>query len=72
MLALVNNEPVVMNIMQMLSNYLAHQTILNEALAEQTQSILIFVAHPTKLEGEGNNALLSYLKNAEEKSSKTA
>ncbi|MCR5797701.1 MAG: DNA gyrase subunit A [Eubacterium sp.] len=25
MLALVNNEPVVMNIMQMLSNYLAHQ-----------------------------------------------
>ena len=54
------------------SNYLAHQTILNEALAEQTQSILIFVAHPTKLEGEGNNALLSYLKNAEEKSSKTS
>lgn len=54
------------------SNYLAHQAILNEALAEQTQSILIFVAHPTKLEGEGNNALLSYLKNAEEKNSKTS
>lgn len=54
------------------SNYLTHQTILNEALAEQTQSILIFVAHPTKLEGEGNNALLNYLKNAEEKSSKTS
>ena len=54
------------------SNYLAHQTILDEALAEQTQSILVFVAHPTKLEGEGNNALLSHLKTAEEKSSKTS
>ena len=39
------------------SNYLEHQTVLNDALAEQTQSILVFVVHPTKLEGEGNNAL---------------
>lgn len=54
------------------SNYLEHQTVLNDALAEQTQSILVFVVHPTKLEGEGNNALLNYLKAAEEKSSKTS
>lgn len=54
------------------SNYLEHQTVLNDALAEQTQSILVFVVHPTKLEGEGNNALLNYLKTAEEKSSKTS
>ena len=54
------------------SNYLEHQTVLNDALAEQTQSILVFVVHPTKLEGAGNNALLNYLKAAEEKSSKTS
>ena len=54
------------------SNYLEHQDILNKALAVQTHSILIFVAQPTKLEGEGNNALLSYLKKAEEKDSKTS
>lgn len=54
------------------SNYLEHQTVLNEALAEQTQSILVFVIHPEKLEGEGNNALLNYLKEAENKSSKTS
>lgn len=54
------------------SNYLEHQTVLKEALAEQTQSILVFVIHPEKLEGEGNNALLNYLKDAENKSSKTS
>lgn len=54
------------------SNSESHKRVLNEALEEQTHSILVFVAHPTKLEGEGNNALLSYLKNAEEKSSKTS
>lgn len=54
------------------SNYLEHQAVLNDALAEQTQSILVFVVHPTKLEGAGNNALLNYLKSAEEKSSKTS
>lgn len=53
------------------SNYLEHQAVLNDALAEQTQSILIFVVHPDKLEGEGNNALLNYLKAAEEKNTKT-
>ena len=50
------------------SNYDTHQVILNEALAVQTHSILIFVAHPMKLEGEGNNALLNYLKDVETKS----
>ena len=42
------------------------------ALSEQTQSILIFVAAPNKTEGTGNNALLEYLKEAESKDSKTS
>lgn len=50
------------------SNYIEHQNILTEALEEQRQSILIFVAKPDGLEGEGNNALLNYLKAAEGKS----
>lgn len=54
------------------SNYLAHQQVLTDALEEQRQSILIFVAKPDGLEGSGNNALLNYLKEAEEKSSKTS
>lgn len=53
------------------SNYVEHQIILEEALSQQTQSILIFVAKPDGLEGEGNNALLGYLKRADEKDSKT-
>ncbi len=54
------------------SNYIEHRAVLADALAEQQQSILIFVAKPNALEGEGNNALLSYLKEAEMKSSKTS
>lgn len=54
------------------SNYAAHQNVLTEALENQTQSILIFVAAPNKLEGSGNNALLNYLKEAENKNSKTS
>lgn len=54
------------------SNYVAHQHVLIEALENQTQSILIFVAKPDGLEGSGNNALLNYLKEAENKSSKTS
>lgn len=50
------------------SNYVAHKNVLIEALEEQRQSILIFVAKPDGLEGEGNNALLNYLKKAEKKS----
>lgn len=54
------------------SNYIAHQHVLTEALENQTQSILIFVAKPDGLEGSGNNALLNYLKEAENKNSKTS
>ena len=54
------------------SNYEAHQHVLTEALENQTQSILIFVAKPDGLEGAGNNALLNYLKEAENKNSKTS
>lgn len=54
------------------SNYAEHQNILTEALENQTQSILIFVAKPDGLEGSGNNALLNYLKEAEKKHSKTS
>lgn len=50
------------------SNYVAHQNVLVDALEEQKQSILIFVAKADGLEGEGNNALLNYLKKAEKKS----
>ena len=54
------------------SNYQEHQVILNEALKRQYESILIFVAKPDGLEGTGNKALLNYLKEAEEKDSKTS
>ena len=54
------------------SNFGSHQMILKDALSEQTHSILIFVAAPDKIEGEGNNALLNYLKEAELKDSKTS
>lgn len=54
------------------SNFGEHQTVLQDALSEQTHSILVFVAAPNKTEGEGNNALLSYLKEAEQKDSKTS
>lgn len=54
------------------SNVAEHQGVLQDALSEQTHSILVFVAAPTKMEGEGNHALLSYLKAAEEKDSKTS
>jgi hypothetical protein len=53
------------------SNYVEHQTILEEALSAQTQSILIFVGKPDGLEGEGNNALLGYLQKAENSDVKT-
>lgn len=54
------------------SNYLEHQHVLVDALEEQRQSILIFVAAPNKMEGTGNNALLEKLKEAEAKDSKTS
>jgi hypothetical protein len=47
------------------SNNIKHQNILCDVLEEQTQSILIFVCTPDKLEGSGNNILLDYLKGKE-------
>lgn len=54
------------------SNYKKHQQILQDALSQQTHSILIYVIAPDKVEGSGNNALLSYLKDAEKKVNKTS
>lgn len=54
------------------SNYAEHQAVLMDALSKQKQSILIFVAAPNKTEGSGNNALLTYLKETEEKNSMTS
>lgn len=54
------------------SDFGEHQMVLQDALSLQTHSILIFVATPTKMEGSGNNALISYLRKAEEKTSKTS
>lgn len=54
------------------SNYLEHQKVLTNALEKQMQSILIFVCKPNGIEGQGNNALLSYLKEAEKKDVKTS
>ena len=53
------------------SNYSEHKEVLYEALSNQNQSILIFVTNGNRLEGEGNNVLLNYIKKAEEKDSKT-
>lgn len=49
------------------SNFAEHQKVLEDALSEQTHSILVFVATPNKMEGEGNSDLLTHLKTAEEK-----
>jgi len=54
------------------SNFEVHQATLQEALSNQTHSILIFVAAPDKIEGAGNNALLQYLKSAEQNDTKTS
>lgn len=54
------------------SNYAEHKKALQDALSQQTHSILIFVLAPDKLEGSGNSALLSYLRAAEEKESKAS
>lgn len=54
------------------SNFESHQKVLEEALSKQTQSILIFVCHPEKLEGEGNSALLNFLMSVEKNNRKTS
>lgn len=43
------------------SNTYAHQNVLEEALKEQSHSIVVFVGGVTKLEGEGNSLLLELL-----------
>ena len=47
------------------SNYSAHEEILRGALANQTSSILVFIALPKRLEGAGNRKLLSLVKAAD-------
>jgi len=54
------------------SNYKEHKEVLEKALSNQTHSILIFVAAVNKLEGEGNNALMEYFKDAENNDRKTS
>ena len=54
------------------SNYDEHKKILDDALKVQSHSILIFVLTPDKMEGEGNNILLDYLKSAEENDGRTS
>ncbi len=49
-----------------------HKRVLDSALKDQQQSILIYVIKPDALEGEGNSTLLNKLKEAEKKSSKTS
>lgn len=48
-----------------------HQRILQDALSEQTHSILVFVVSPNNLKGGGNKTLLRYLSEAEKKESKS-
>lgn len=52
------------------SNSMEHREVLNKALGGQSQSILIFVCRPNALEGSGTNALLTYIKDAEQKNNK--
>jgi len=46
------------------SNYEDHQQTLIEALSEQTNSILVFVAAPDKMEGTGNQKLFEFINSA--------
>ncbi len=52
------------------SNSEEHKEVLSNALGGQSQSILIFVCRPNALEGSGTNALLTYIKDAEQKNDK--
>jgi len=54
------------------SNNDKHNDVLFKALSSQTHSILVFVTKPDGLEGEGNNALLNYIKKADKADSKTS
>jgi len=52
------------------SNYDEHLDILKKALEEQTNSILIFVNRPSRLEGTGNGMLIKLLYSIEKNASK--
>jgi GTPase Era involved in 16S rRNA processing len=54
------------------SNYGEHEIVLQNVLEKQTHSILIFVFEPKSTRGNGNLALLNYLKEAEKNNSKTS
>ena len=49
------------------SNSETHHRVLQKAMEDQTHSILIFVCPPDRLEGSGNNKILQFLKEIEEK-----
>lgn len=49
------------------SNSEEHHRVLKKAMEDQTHSILIFVCPPDRLEGSGNNKILQFLKEIEEK-----
>lgn len=49
------------------SNSEEHHRVLQKAMEDQTHSILIFVCPPDRLEGSGNNKILQFLKEIEEK-----
>lgn len=54
------------------SGVTAHKNILQDALSEQTHSILVFVTYPNGLSGGGNKALLEYLSEIENKTDKSS
>ena len=49
------------------SNSEEHHRVLQKAMEDQTHSILIFVCPPDRLEGSGNNKILQFLKEIEQK-----
>ncbi|GHU99571.1 hypothetical protein FACS189483_08980 [Spirochaetia bacterium] len=53
------------------SNYTEHLSILKHALEKQTNSILVFVNRPTKLEGTGNGMLIQLLNDIEKNATKS-
>lgn len=49
------------------SNSEDHHSVLKKAMEDQSHSILIFVCPPDRLEGSGNNKILQFLKEVEQK-----
>lgn len=44
-----------------------HHSVLKKAMEDQTHSILIFVCSPDRMQGSGNNKILQFLKEIEQK-----